>query len=106
MTVPVWGRLDRLSGWAELAEQAALDAVVEQVASFQPSAILGVDWSSLPAYKALATALQAKGLHVPPYVYMNYRYLCTAHMTWICWLIESLYETDSVIFTKRAASPL
>jgi hypothetical protein len=81
VTVPVWGRLDRLSGWAELAEQAALDAVVEQVASFQPSAILGVDWSSLPAYQALSTALQAKGLHVPPYVYMNYRYFCTAHMT-------------------------
>ncbi|DBA96974.1 hypothetical protein WJX77_003885 [Trebouxia sp. C0004] len=71
--VPVWGRLDRLSGWAELAEQAASDAVVEQVASFQPSAILGVDWSSMPAYKALATALQAKGLYVPPFIYMNYR---------------------------------
>ncbi|KAL0044261.1 hypothetical protein WJX82_007555 [Trebouxia sp. C0006] len=73
VTVPVWGRLDQLSGWAELAEQAASDAVVEQVAIFQPSAILGVDWSSLPAYQALSTALQAKGLHVPPYVYMNYR---------------------------------
>ena len=77
----MWGRLDQLSGWAELAEQAASDAVVEQVAIFQPSAILGVDWSSLPAYQALSTALQAKGLDVPPYVYMNYRYFCTAHMT-------------------------
>ena len=76
----MWGRLDRLSGWAELAKQAASDAVVEQVASCQPSAILGVDWSSLPAYQALSTALQARGLHVPPYVYMNYRYFRTAHM--------------------------
>ncbi|KAA6428956.1 MAG: hypothetical protein FRX49_01066 [Trebouxia sp. A1-2] len=73
VTVPVWGRLDRLCSWAELAEQSESDAVVEQVASFQPSAILGVDWSSLPVYKALSTALQAKGLHVPPYIYMNYR---------------------------------
>ena len=79
----MWGRLDRLSGWAELAEQAASDAIVEQVASFQPSAILGVDWSSLPAYTALATALQSKGLHVPPYIYMNYRSLSILHMTWI-----------------------
>ncbi len=106
VTVPVWGRLDRLSGWAELAEQAALDAVVEEVASFQPSAILGVDWSSLPAYKALATALQAKGLHVPPYIYMNYRCLSTTHMTRSCWLFKSLYDTDNVSFTKSTASAL
>ena len=89
VTVPVWGRLDRLCSWAELAEQSESDAVVEQVASFQPSAILGVDWSSLPVYKALSTALQAKGLHVPPYIYMNYRYLSFTHMTWICALIEA-----------------
>ena len=106
MTVPVWGRLDRLSGWAELAEQAASDAVVEQVASFQPSAILGVDWSSLPAYTALATALQSKRVHVPPYIYMNYRSLSVSHMTWICTLIESLCDTDSVIFTKTPMSPV
>ena len=97
----MWGRLDRLSGWAELAEHAASDAVVEQVASFEPSAILGVDWSSLPAYKALATALQAKELPVPPYFYMNYRYLFVTHMTWTS---KSLYDTDSVIFIQRTVS--
>ncbi len=66
--------MDHASGWAELAAQAASEAVVQEVATFQPSAILGVDWSSLPAYKALAAALQAKGLSVPPFIYMNYRY--------------------------------
>lgn len=71
--VPVWERLDRASGWAELATQAASDSIVQHVASFQPCAVLGIDWSSLPAYKALAAALQYKGLHVPPYIFMNYR---------------------------------
>ena len=71
--LPVWDRLDRGSGWAELAEQAASPAVVQQVAAFGPSAILGVDWSSLPTYKALAAAFRASGLAVPPFVYMNYR---------------------------------
>lgn len=73
MEVPVWERLDRASGWAELATQAASDSIVQHVASFQPYAVLGIDWSSLPAYKALAAALQYKGLHVPPYIFMNYR---------------------------------
>lgn len=71
--LPVWDRLDHGSGWAELAEQAASPAVVQQVAAFGPSAILGVDWSSLPTYKALAAAFRASGLAVPPFVYMNYR---------------------------------
>lgn len=71
--LPVWDRLDRGSGWAELAKQAASPAVVQQVAAFSPSAVLGVDWSSLPAYKALAAAFRASGLAVPPFVYMNYR---------------------------------
>ena len=47
---------------------------MQQVADFEPSVILGVDWSSLPAYKAIAAALQAKGLRQLPYIYMNYRY--------------------------------
>ena len=71
--LPVWDRLDRRSGWVELAEQAASPAVVQEVAAFGPSAVLGVDWSSLPTYKALAAALRASGLAVPCFVYMNYR---------------------------------
>ena len=73
MEVPGWDRLDRASGWSELAAQAASDSVVQLVAAFQAEVVLGVDWSSLPAYNALATALQTKGFPVPPYVYMNYR---------------------------------
>lgn len=72
--VPVWDRLDRSSGWAELAAHVATPAVMQQVVDFGPAAVLGVDWSSLPAFNALAAVLQAKGLHVPPYIYMNYRY--------------------------------
>lgn len=71
--VPVWDRLDRSSGWAELAAQVATPAVMQQVVNFGPAAVLGVDWSSLPAFNALAAVLQAKGFHVPPYIYMNYR---------------------------------
>lgn len=71
--VPVWDRLDRASGWSALATQAASDSIVQHVAAFQAEAVLGVDWSSLPAYKALAAALHAKGFPVPPYIYMNYR---------------------------------
>ena len=59
MEVPVWDRLDRASGWSELATQAASDSVVQHVAAFEAEAVLGVDWSSLPAYKALAAALHA-----------------------------------------------
>lgn len=46
---------------------------MQRVAAFSPSAILGVDWSSLPAYKAIAKGLIQRRLPVPPFVYMNYR---------------------------------
>ena len=79
--LPIWDRLDQGSGWAELAKQAAAPEVVQQVAAFHPDAILGVDWSSLPAYKALAAAFTAHKLTVPPYIYMNYRCCCCC---WCC----------------------
>lgn len=69
----MWDRLDRGSGWAELAEKATSPEVVQQVAAFGPLAVMGVDWSSLPTYKALAAAFKASGLAVPPFIYMNYR---------------------------------
>ena len=78
--LPVWDRLDRASGWAELAAHSASDNIVQQIANFRPDAVLGVDWSSLPAFKALAAALQAKALPVPPYIYMNYRCRAEKHL--------------------------
>ena len=73
--LPVWDRLDRSCGWAELAQHAGSSAVLQQVAAFRPDAILGVDWSSLPTYQALAAAFTTHTLPVPPYVYMNYRWV-------------------------------
>lgn len=72
--LPAWGSLDHHCSWQQLAAQLSAPAVIQHIASFAPSAILGVDWSSLPAYKAIAAALCAQHLPVPGYIYMNYRY--------------------------------
>lgn len=39
----------------------------------RPSHVLGIDWSSLPAYQALQHALEIRSAPYPPFVYMNYR---------------------------------
>ena len=72
--LPEWGCLNHRCSWQELATQLSTETVVQRIAAFAPSAILGVDWSSLPAYKAIAAALHAHSLPVPCFIYMNYRY--------------------------------
>ncbi|BDA42205.1 hypothetical protein COCOBI_03-0920 [Coccomyxa sp. Obi] len=71
--LPVWGSLDRSSAWEAFAEGAGSEAVVSAVARFQANAVLGVDWTSLQAYKYLSTGLQHSAALIPPYVFMNYR---------------------------------
>ncbi|CAL8468103.1 g7642 [Coccomyxa elongata] len=69
----VWGSLDRSSAWQAFAEGAGSEEVVSAVARFQAGAVLGVDWTSLQAYKNLSAGLQRSAALVPPYVFMNYR---------------------------------
>eukprot|EP00884_Botryococcus_braunii_P006373 jgi/Botrbrau1/15737/Bobra.4_1s0105.1 len=73
-----WGTLDRNSAWDEFAQKASTVSIAQKVTDFNPQAVLGVDWTSLPCYRALVAACQS--LRVPlPYVYLNYRvYLRTA----------------------------
>lgn len=68
-----WGCLDHRCSWQQLAAQLSAPTVTQRIAASAPSAILGVDWSSLPAYKAVAAALRTEHLPVPPFIYMNYR---------------------------------
>lgn len=83
--LPVWGSLDRSSAWQAFAEGAGSEAVVSAVARFQAGAVLGVDWTSLQAYKDLSAGLQRSAAIVPPYVFMNYRsvFTCTIHKLYV-----------------------
>ena len=73
MPLSSWGTLDRTSAWEEFASGAASSALARAVSQYKPSAVLGVDWSSLPAYKSLAAGLEQLEAQTPPYIYMNYR---------------------------------
>lgn len=76
----MWGSLDRSSAWQAFAEGAgSSEAVVSAVARFQAAAVLGVDWTSLQAYRNLSAGLQRYAAVTPPYVFMNYRFVfsCT-----------------------------
>jgi hypothetical protein len=51
--VSSWGRLDAHAPWKEYAAGCSAPDVVEAVQRFKPDVVLGVDWTSLPAYEAL-----------------------------------------------------
>jgi hypothetical protein len=80
-----WGRLDARSGWREFAKAARSNPeLTAAVAAFKPDVVLGVDWSSLPAWQALQnTILQTPPPSnklqpplpplLPPFVYSNFR---------------------------------
>lgn len=46
---------------------------MQAVEAFNPEVVLGVDWHSLGPYQTLLQELAARGSHLAPYVYMNYR---------------------------------
>ncbi|KAG1669501.1 hypothetical protein FOA52_015668 [Chlamydomonas sp. UWO 241] len=73
--VPVssWGRLCAAAPYAEFATGGASPEVATAVAAFAPDVAMGVDWSSLPLYRALAQQLAQQQAAVPPLVYLNYR---------------------------------
>lgn len=68
-----WGALDRGSAWAQFAAGAASASVVAAAAQLGADAVLGVDWTSFPAYQALANSLGSQQAPIPPFVFMNYR---------------------------------
>ena len=70
--LPTWGTLDRSCSWEAFAEACCQSEVAQQVLKFNPEAVLGVDWSSLPAFERLAASLATHGTRLP-YIYMNYR---------------------------------
>jgi len=79
-TVPVpaatWGRLDASCGHAAFASAAAASReITRAIASHAPEVVLGVDWSSYPAWAALRDALPSSISQqpVPPFVYSNFR---------------------------------
>ena len=96
LTLPraTWGRLDRHSGWRAFARAAGTSPdLTAAVAAFAPDVVLGVDWSSLPAWSALRATLvdhlsrmdddaaadgsetggPPAGWVSPPFVYSNFR---------------------------------
>lgn len=75
MQIPLtrWGTLDRTSGWEEFAEGASATSITDKVLEFKPEVVLGVDWTSLACYRALAATLAARSSAAVPYVYLNYR---------------------------------
>ncbi|KAJ9506685.1 hypothetical protein QJQ45_025448 [Haematococcus lacustris] len=66
-----WGRLDSRAPWEKFARGAAAPEVVAAVADFSPQLAFVVDWSALPAWRALRQ--QLAGGAVPPMVWLNYR---------------------------------
>jgi hypothetical protein len=75
LQVPVssWGRLCAAAPYAEFAAGGASPEVASAVAAFAPDVAMGVDWSSLPLYRALAQQLAQQRAAVPPLTYLNYR---------------------------------
>ena len=75
-----WGCLDVHSPWREFADAAGSSPdLVSAVRAFDPNVVLGVDWSSLPAWNALRAALEPPTDRTsvpflpPPFVYANFR---------------------------------
>jgi len=69
LPLPTWGRLDRHSAHAAFAAAVGSDATLHAwlAAAPPPQLVLGVDFTSLGAYRALRHALAA------PLVYLNWR---------------------------------
>ena len=82
--LPVWDSLGRSSAYKAFAEGAGIEAVVSAVARFEAGAVLGVDWTSFQAYRALSAGLQQLAASVPPYVFMNYRSILTFPFCKLC----------------------
>ncbi len=72
--LPHWGTLDRSCSWQAFAKGCRQPTIVQRIVDFRPDAVLGVDWSALPAFEALHASLVAEDMQLP-YVYMNYRCL-------------------------------
>ncbi|KAK9864462.1 hypothetical protein WJX84_004656 [Apatococcus fuscideae] len=70
--LPHWGTLDRSCSWQAFAKGCRQPTIVQRIVDFRPDAVLGVDWSALPAFEALHASLVAEDMQLP-YVYMNYR---------------------------------
>ena len=78
-----WGRLDARSGWRPFAEAAgACPGLVAALGSFAPNVVLGVDWSSLPAWRAIehglrraspSSAVEGSSWTPPPFVFSSFR---------------------------------
>ena len=68
-----WGTLDRSCAWAQFADGAGSVSAVAAAAQLGADAILGVDWTSFPAYQALSMGLRSQQAPVPPIIFMNYR---------------------------------
>ncbi|XP_057862900.2 uncharacterized protein LOC131071196 [Cryptomeria japonica] len=64
-----WGRLDWKSPWRNFAD-GITENVVKMVVEFNPSWILVVDWSALPAYLRLG---EATGIQQCPMAFLNFR---------------------------------
>lgn len=77
VALPMWGSLDASSAWREFAAACAGPKTAQRVADFAPDAVLGVDWTSLQPYNHLRQALGALSVHIPPYVFLNYRCVAT-----------------------------
>ena len=73
MELTRWGTLDRSSAWEQFAQGAASAGVGPAAAQLRADAVLGVDWTSFPAYQALSQGLRSQQAVVPPFVFMNYR---------------------------------
>ncbi len=73
VALPKWGSLDASCAWREFAAACADPKLAQQAADFAPDAVLGVDWTSLQPYNHLRQALSALSVHIPPYVFLNYR---------------------------------
>jgi hypothetical protein len=78
----MWQRLDRSSGWAQLAAGCATPSAVAAVTSFAPHAALLVDWTAIPAWLALKAALAAASpAPSPPSIYLNFRVFSSSFCT-------------------------
>lgn len=64
-----WGRLDWKSPWRSFAD-GMTESVVKMVVEFNPSWILVVDWSALPAFSCLK---EAAGNQHWPMAFLNFR---------------------------------
>ena len=109
-----WGRLDHKSGWREFARAAGSNPSLADtiVSSFKPDVVLGVDWSSLPAWEALKPSFTSVSVSPPPppYVYSNFRvYTRTdaahteleAHAVEAAAAVIALCPTDAEYITEK-----